>query len=64
MQPSEWSRTRRVLVAVFAFITAFGASLVAFAPDGSSPPIAFVALDVLVLSLLVFRPAWLPGVDP
>lgn len=64
MQPSEWSRTRRVLVAVFAFITAFGASLVAFAPDGSSPSIAFVALDVLVLYLLVFHAEWLPGVDP
>jgi len=64
MDPSEWSRTRRVLVAVFSFITAFGAALVVFAPDGGSPPIAFVALDVLVLYLLVFRPEWLPGVDP
>ena len=26
--------------------------------------LAFVALDVLVLYLLVFRPEWLPGVDP
>lgn len=64
MHPSEWSRTRRVLVAVFTFVTAFGAALVAFAPEGGSPPIAFVALDVLVLYLLVFHPEWLPGVDP
>ncbi|NHN41036.1 hypothetical protein G9C85_05215 [Halorubellus sp. JP-L1] len=64
MHPSEWSRTRRVLVAVFAFLTAFGASLVAFSPDGQSPTIAFVLLDVLVLYALVFHPEWLPGVDP
>lgn len=64
MQPSEWSRTRRVLVAVFAFITAFGVSLVVFAPDDSAPSIAFVALDVLVLYLLVFHAEWLPGIDP
>lgn len=64
MQPSEWSRTRRVLVAVFAFLTAFGVSLVVFSPDGGSPSLAFVALDVLVLYALVYRPEWLPGVDP
>jgi hypothetical protein len=64
MQPSEWSLARRVLVAAFTFITAFGAALVAFAPDGGSTPIAFLVLDVLVLYLLVFHPEWLPGVDP
>lgn len=63
MHPSEWSRTRRVLVAVFSFITAFGAALVVFAPDSGSPSTLFVALDVLVLYLLVFHPEWLPGID-
>jgi hypothetical protein len=64
MQPSEWSRARRVLVGVFAFLTAFGTSLVVFAPADSGPSIAFVVLDIVVLYLLVFHPEWLPGIDP
>jgi sugar phosphate permease len=64
MKPSEWSRRRRVLVAVFAFLTAFGTSVVVFAPDDASPSIVFVLLNLAILGILVYYPEWLPGIEP
>jgi len=65
MTVSDWSRKRQLLVAVFAFSTAFGLALIALSPpDARSVTVElFVAVDVTVLYLLVRRPAWIPNLD-